>query len=305
MRYENLLLAHGAFYKYENRAKFYDEYLRKKNDLKWLFPDLPDEEIDKLFEFIKRWDFHFRGNKNKFKEIYREIHPNLMELKDESFYMIDLSLQKNVSNIKTAFNSMANCNYEGRHESTDASKIIHTMNPQLFIMWDRSIRKGILGSENIQYADYYIIFLQKMKNQLRELISSCRKNSDYGEEESLEIIEELCSGKTIAKLIDEYNYMTYTMPTEFSTYKRDIHPDILDKLLNQPWNKTLDIWKKQLFSDRYSVQGQFRYFISLLDEAKKRRLISAEEWRDYSSRWDKNPNDRDYLISFFEEKFNA
>lgn len=228
-----------------------------------------------------------------------------MELKDESFYTIDLSLIKNVSNIKKAFNSMANCNYEGRHESTDASKIIHTINPKLFIMWDRSIRKGILGSENIQYADYYIIFLQKMKNELRELISSCRENCDYGEEESLEIIEELCDGKAIAKLIDEHNYMTYTMPTEFSAYKGDIHSNILDKLLNEPLNKTLDLWKKQLFSDRYSKQGQLRYYISLLDETKKRGLISTKEWRDYSSKWYKNPKDRDYLISFFEEKVNS
>ena len=25
MKYQDLLLAHGAFYKYENRAKFYDD----------------------------------------------------------------------------------------------------------------------------------------------------------------------------------------------------------------------------------------------------------------------------------------
>jgi|GEM_PF-1196950 len=302
MRYQDLLLAHGAFYKYEKRAKFYDEYLRKKNGSKWLSPDLPDEEVNKLFEFIKRWDYHFRGDEKKFKEIYHKIHHNLMELKDESFYTIDLSLKKTMLSIKRIFDLIASCNYEGRYESTDASKIIHTINPKLFIMWDRNIRKGILGSENIQYADYYIIFLQKMKNELRELISSCRKNDNYGEEESLEIIEELCGGKTIAKLIDEYNYMTYTMPTEFSAYRRDIRSDILNKLLNQPLSKTLALWKKQLFSDRYSKQGQLRYFISLLDEAKKKGLISAKEWRGYRSKWDKNPKDRGYLISFFEEK---
>jgi len=302
MRYPELLLAHGAFYKFENRAKFYDEYLRRKNDSAWWSPNLPDEEIDKLFQFIKRWDFHFRGNERKFKELYREIHPSLMDLRDESFSTIDLSLEKNASNIKIAFNSMANCNYEGRHESTDASKIIHTINPELFIMWDRKIRKGIMGNENIQYSDYYVIFLQKMKNELQELISSCREDSDYGEEESLGIIEELCGGKTVAKLIDEYNYMTYTMPTEFGAYKGNIHPEILEKLLNQSLNETLDLWKKQLFSDRYSKQGQFRHFISLLDEAKKRGLLSAEEWRDNSTRWQKNPDDRDYLVSFFEEK---
>ena len=302
MRYQDLLLAHGAFYKHEKRAKFYDEYLRNKKEQKWVSPDLADEEIDKLFKFIIRWDYHFRGNENKFKETYREIYSNLMDLKDESFFTIDLTNQENVSNIKTAFNSMANCNYEGRHESTDASKIIHAINPNLFVMWDSNIRKGILGSANNQYANYYISFLKKMKNELQELIATCTEGCDYGEEESLNILEELSDGKTIAKLIDEYNYMTYTMPTEYSVYKKDIHPDISDKLLNLPLKQSIEIWEKQLYSDRYSKQGQLRHFISLLDEAKKGGLISAKEWRDYSSRWHKNPNDRDYLVSFFEEK---
>ncbi len=305
MKYPDLLLAHGAFYKHEPRAKFYDEYLRKKNDQDWLSPNLPDEEIEKLFQFIKRWDFHFRGDEGKFKENYSQIHNRILELNDESFYTIDLSLQKNVSNITKVFNCMASCNYEGRHESTDASKIIHAINPQLFVMWDRKIRKGVMGGENIQYADYYIIFLQRMKDELRELISSCIENSEYSEEESLKIIEELCDRKTIAKLLDEYNYMTYTLPNEFSAYKEDIHPDILEKLTHQPLNQSIELWKKQLYSDRYSRQGQLRYFIRLLDKAKTRGLISAEEWRDYSSRWRNNPNDRDYLASFFEEKLNS
>ncbi|MCK4583145.1 hypothetical protein KAU18_07505 [Candidatus Bathyarchaeota archaeon] len=302
MNFQDLLLAHGAFYKHEKRAKFYDEYLKKKNDQKWASPELPDEEIDKLFKFIIRWDYHFRGNESKFKETYSEIFSHLMDLKDESFFTIDLSNEKNVSNIKIVFNSMANCNYEGRHESTDASKIIHAINPSLFVMWDSKIRKGIMGSANNQYVNYYISFLKKMKNEIQELIATCTESSDYSEEESLKIIEELCDGKTIAKLIDEYNYMTFTMSTEFSAYKGDIHPDILEKLIHQPLKQSIDLWKKQLYSDRYSKQGQLRYYIRLLDEAKNRELISAEEWRDYSSRWRKNPNDRDYLVSFFEEK---
>jgi len=94
------------------------------------------------------------------------------------------------------------------------------------------------------------------------------------------------------------------MPTEFSAYKEDIHSDILEKFINQSLKQSLELWKKQLYSDRYSKQGQLRYFISLLDEAKNRGFISAEEWRDYSSKWRNNPNDRDYLVSFFEEKLN-
>ena len=305
MRFQDLLLAHGAFYKHEKRARFYDEYLKSKNDQEWASPDLDEGEIDKLFKFIIRWDYHFRGSKSKFRETYCEIYPNFMDLRDESFYTIDLSNKKNVSNIKTAFNSMANCNYEGRHESTDASKIVHAINPNLFVMWDSNIREGVLGSPSKQCVNSYIIFLKMMKKELQDLIATCAEGCDYREEESLKILEELCDGKTIAKLIDQYNYMTYTMPIEFSAYKDDIHPDIKEKLMNQPLKQSIELWKKLLYSDRYSKQGQLRYYINLLDKAKTRGLITAREWREYSSRWHKNPNDRDYLASFFEEKLKS
>ena len=140
MKVQELLFAHGAFYQFERRAKFYDEYLRNRNNTQWLSPDLPMNEIDKLFKFIKRWDYHFRGSKNKFKFVYQNIYPLFVDLRDELFINIDLSSKDNEFKITTIFDAFAICNEEGRYESTDASKIIHTINPRLFIMWDRRIR---------------------------------------------------------------------------------------------------------------------------------------------------------------------
>jgi len=69
-------------------------------------------------------------------------------------------------------------------------------------------------------------------------------------------------------------------------------------------DKSTELWKKQLFSDRYSQKGQFRYFNGLLDEAKKRGLISSIDWRDFSTRWQNNPDDLDYLTNFLVNKLN-
>jgi len=40
-----LFLALGAFYKHEPRAKYYDEFMKKKNEKLWNHPKLPKEEV--------------------------------------------------------------------------------------------------------------------------------------------------------------------------------------------------------------------------------------------------------------------
>ena len=143
-----------------------------------------------------------------------------------------------------------------------------------------------------------------MKIELNELIKSCINNNVYNKTESLELIRELCDNKTISKLIDEHNYMTYTMPTEFSAYKQNIKPEIREKLLNDPIDQTIDLQKNLLIYDRYSEKGEFRYFIGLLNKTKNKGLITPNEWREQSTRWRKFPQDREYLISIMKEKIS-
>ena len=76
-------------------------------------------------------------------------------------------------------------------------------------------------------------------------------------------------------------------------------------MTHQPLTETMDLWRNQLNSNRYSKQGQLREFFGLLDEAKDKGLIPAKEWRIYRSKWDKNPNDQNYLVTLFEKKLNT
>ena len=115
--------------------------------------------------------------------------------------------------IESVFDKVARCTLEYRYESTDASKILHTIVPEFFVMWDRNIRRAILGSEYRRFGyDYAYTFLPRIQAELKEAIITCMEDKGFhSEDESIEYIRRMCDGNTLAKLVDEYNYVVYTL----------------------------------------------------------------------------------------------
>ena len=70
---------------------------------------------------------------------------------------------------------------------TGASKVMHLFNRNLFVMWDRAIIKKN-GFKNKPDAEDYFNFLKKMQNEIKD-------------------IKWDNPNKTLAKAIDEYNYV--------------------------------------------------------------------------------------------------
>ena len=97
---------------------------------------------------------------------------------------------------------------------TAISKVLHLLNPELFVMWDEKIREkhGAKGS-----ANSYIKFLMKMQDEINEALEEEAKNRGCSKDEvarriceeltSEKLRRELLKKKTLAKLIDEYNWM--------------------------------------------------------------------------------------------------
>jgi len=228
MKYQDLIIAHSAFDKYEKRAAAYDTFQRTKEKHLWNQPNVPMSEVNKLFKFIKRWDYHFRGEETLFQQAYSEVYEEINYLREKTFHEIDILERNNHVCIQNIINKFATINNAGRYESTDASKMAHAILPDLFVMWDRKIREGTIGDANSSYAENYVmIFLPYMKNELNQLIDSCRVGTE-DTNKVLSTLESICNGDTIAKLLDEYNYMSYTMPTEFNLHKenfRTYHSD--------------------------------------------------------------------------------
>ena len=208
MDYKTLIESHKLFYEGEYRAFNYDGYMKLKDWKSWMNPDLPSDEIRKLFNFIKSWDRFFQGDIEIFRKKYKEICPTIQELRNERIEDTNFTEELKVK-VRDVFDKVANCTLIDRYESTDASKILHTILPNFFVMWDVDIKKGVVkGME--KGAAYAFFFLPKMQLEIREAIETCMEERKLNRKEAIRYICEKCDGKTLAKLADEYNYMKYT-----------------------------------------------------------------------------------------------
>ena len=212
MHYRKLLEAHKAFYEKENRAFYYDEYMRCKNWRRWT-NSVPICETMKLFGFILGWQPKFEGDPWRFREVYEEIYPTLKEVEHLKIEHVDLNVEEVEKRIAYVFDRVADCTRKGdRYESTAASKILHTILPNLFVMWDRKIRQGTLGDEERKRgADYAHEFLPLAQKDLEEASTTCMTERKLGRADAIKYIRDQAGNKTLAKLADEYNYMKFTM----------------------------------------------------------------------------------------------
>ncbi len=211
MHYKKLLEANRAFYQEEHRAKNYDRYmLDQKNWKNWDSPILSVAEAEKLLKFIRSWDRFFQGDNAVFRKIYAEIYPILGKLKEEKIEDAHLDNRELQIIVRDVFDKTANCTLIDRYESTDASKMLHTIIPDFFVMWDDEIKNWTVQGRH-RGATYAFYFLPKMQQELEEAISTCMAEMKLARAQAIQYIRLETGGKTLAKLADEYNYMKYTM----------------------------------------------------------------------------------------------
>ncbi|MBI2855997.1 MAG: hypothetical protein HYX93_04045 [Chloroflexi bacterium] len=224
MHYLRLIKAHEMFYsaKGESRAPYYDEYMKCKDWNLWQ-GSVPLTEVMKLFGFVLSWDPHLEGDVAKFRAIYENIYPNLSQLEQESIIDIDLSDPKTVDVVNVVFDEVAHCPRSTRYESTDASKILQTLLPQLFVMWDDKIKVRTLGPKVRTFGrnagkptrydgiDYAQRFLPLMQQEARDALDTFVEANGGDRLQAEAEISRSTGGKSLAKLIDEFNYTSYTL----------------------------------------------------------------------------------------------
>lgn len=209
LNYIDLLKAHKMFREIEGRWKFYDAYMNKTDLSIWMkSPDVPLDQAMLLFGFIQSWDSNFQGNLTKFLNIYRKSFPIITNFSKES--LISINLSKKVKNdISNIFDAISCCPNKQRHEYTDTSKILHAILPNLFVMWDIAIRNGYVGEE-CDGKCYGNIFMPKMQELAIASLDSflTERGGDY--KSASQQISLITNGSTLAKLIDEFNYVRFT-----------------------------------------------------------------------------------------------
>jgi hypothetical protein len=206
-----LIQAHRGFYEGEYRARNYDRYMKEQKDPKnWQSPIVPIDEIEKLYRFIRSWDRFFRGDPAVFQKIYGEIYPILENIKNENIVEADFSSNELSTRVEHVFNKVANCTNIERYESTDSSKIIHTILPRFFVMWDDEIKSWTVHGKNDGSA-YAHEFLPLIQRELLEAIETCMKERNLQRLDAANEISFQCGYQSLAKLADEYNYTKYTL----------------------------------------------------------------------------------------------
>lgn len=166
----------------ENKGSYYPMFL---NMIKKGF------ETEAFLFILSTWNFAtFRYamkdfDLNGFKKIVENLNPYFAKFKDKSIESINFDDYE--SDIKYIFQELSKIK---GIQYTGASKLMHLTAPEVFVMWDAYIRKAY-GFKRGKSEDYFN-FLKKMQ----KLFKTIEKIKD----------------KTLTKLIDEYNYVKFTLP---------------------------------------------------------------------------------------------
>ncbi len=166
----------------ENRGSYYPMFI---NMIKKGF------EVEAFLFILSTWNFAtFRYamkdfDLNSFKEIVNNLKPYFEKFKEQSFETIDFdNFEEDIKHIFGVLSEIKGIQYTG------ASKLMHLTVPDVFVMWDAYIRKE--WGFKTGYAEDYFNFLNKMQEEFKGIKKE--------------------KGETLAKCIDEYNYVKYTLP---------------------------------------------------------------------------------------------
>lgn len=148
----------------------------------------------------------------------RESGELLQPLKGLQLLSMNYSDTKIANSIKSLYNMLGNFKHIG---ATTRSKMLHLLNPEVFVMWDNAIANSYHKMYNqIDYtAKGYLEFLKTNQTLISETLTNIQKET--GKHPDL-IVQELSDKypycydktrkKTLAKFIDEYNWAIAPRP---------------------------------------------------------------------------------------------
>jgi len=176
--------------------------------------NLSADDVDGLVLLVNRWRTRYPSSADSRASLlaaFRSIVPNLQSLVGARLAGADFDGETG-DHADAAFTAVVGAN--PRKGLTAASKFLHVVNPELFVMWDAFIRPGCgitssPGELNPPVSAYARVFLPRMQLIVRRVLR------EYAERHGVTVPEAetaLCPpGCTLAKLVDEYNYARFTL----------------------------------------------------------------------------------------------
>ncbi len=180
--------------------------------------ELDDEEIkEEVIGFLNRWSCRIpptselatalRDTFQHRKQTISALSPYCLENfeKDQERMVegLGVSLAKAMTQLFRDFSAIGS-----RFRDVAASKTLHMVLPKLFVMWDNAIRESY-GIEKDPYG-YVYSFIPRMAELAREAVTTYAEERKVTFIQAAKEISNLCAGRTLAKIVDEYNYLRYT-----------------------------------------------------------------------------------------------
>jgi len=195
----------------------YDEsYFIARGNLDW--QDLGNASIaeirDVVLWFLNKWKCRIPVTDTvaiRIKEAFKICVPFLHALRGERLQDIDfmgikLIGENKMSNRQIIRFAFANFSSIGlRFSNVAASKTLHMINPELFMIWDNAI--GDYYGLKLDPFSYAYRFMPLMKEKANLAISSVMKDLGCSRYAAVREISSRCDGKTLAKLVNEYNWV--------------------------------------------------------------------------------------------------
>jgi len=184
------------------------------------------DDVRRLFEdYLFKWGKMARVYPISIREkIYKKFLEEVRRIASEIDALTNLTLifpefDKYEDKIKRVYEEICEINVpykdkKPRIAPTSTSKILHFLQPTLFIIWDRkNVREPKHYGET---SDWYLRYLRNKREDLQTILDSYMKTNDGSKIEALRAIEDLHAedlakmgyqGKeSITKMLDEVNY---------------------------------------------------------------------------------------------------
>ena len=209
--------------RYADYDHAYDKFFKEKCQPKWDNPDaLTESEVEKLIEFLDEfsaWGPFMKGKPTQ-STLLTSLRMTLQALNHLRYKTIlDLALSDRIvqsnhmsseqfSMYKTilCFDELAECG--GGNNSTAASKILHVVNPSLFMMWDSKIRKCYKVSGKGVGRQYVDIFITEIRRIANKAVEQVAEHENLSRDAAIESFTDHCKySNSLAKIIDEYNFV--------------------------------------------------------------------------------------------------
>jgi hypothetical protein len=214
MLYDAITFGSKVFHALEPLGGFYDDYMREKKYELWDSANsLNASEMSRLILFVNQWRTHYQSAPQQLLKAIQEVHPILQALQGHTILDMDFTSEVHPGMsveqaIEEVFETILKCGK--RREATGTAKILHTINPDLFVMWDKYIAAGYaVNTSGEGYAQH---FLPRMQKLLKRAVGKCMQRRHETREEALMTLRPC--GHTLAKVVDEYNYSKYTLKTD-------------------------------------------------------------------------------------------